>query len=258
MWSYFLAIVFCYIGATSDGQIKSVLTGYWYTDPYRLAATAVLIAIPLSAVGIARLVELLDRAFSAIIECPSGKLRGFVISVIVVGVLVFYPSYTFPGRYEVETATGYISDTLTKLYSTSRTNLFDRSEMQFAEEVKEVVDPSAKIYNCADDGSTFAYALYGLNLCYRRSDASADTEYGSLLRHSINELAYNEQIKKTLEEADIHYILILDQGGEALPERCYYGYYNPDDWDGLNSITDSTPGLKLLLSEGDMRLYEIE
>ncbi len=256
--SYFLAIAFCFIGATSDGQLKSVLTGYWYTDPYRLAATAVLIAVPLSAIGIARLAELLNRAFNVVVGRSSGKIGGYIISVVAVGALVFYPSYAYPGRYEVETATGYISDTLTRLYSTSRDNLFDRNEMRFAEKVKGIVDPSAKIYNCADDGSTFAYALYGLNLCYRRSDASADTEYGSLLRHSIDELSDNEQVKKVLREANIHYILILDQGGEALPERCFYGYYNPDDWDGLNNITDSTPGLKLLLSEGDMRLYEIE
>ena len=35
-------------------------------------------------------------------------------------------------------------------------------------------------------------------------------------------------------------------------------FLDENDWKGITSITDTTPGFKVVLSEGDMRLYEIE
>ena len=64
-------------------------------------------------------------------------------------------------------------------------------------------------------------------------------------------------MQKVIKDANIRYILILDLGGEITDERCFYGYYTPSKWTGINNIDDETPGLKTLLAEGDMRLYEI-
>ena len=35
------------------------------------------------------------------------------------------------------------------------------------------------------------------------------------------------------------------------------GSFREQDWLGLSSISDETPGFKTVLSQGDMRLYEI-
>ena len=85
-----------------------------------------------------------------------------------------------------------------------------------------------------------------------------ETSDNQTLRLHLDKLATNEDVQRILKENGIKYILDLDYGGEVNNERCYYGYYTWDKWQGINSIEDSTPGLKLLMSEDDMRLYEID
>ena len=36
-----------------------------------------------------------------------------------------------------------------------------------------------------------------------------------------------------------------------------YAFYEISDWEGIDSVTDETPGFTPILSEGDMRLYKI-
>ena len=65
-------------------------------------------------------------------------------------------------------------------------------------------------------------------------------------------------MKAALRESGAQYLLMLDQG--TLAKERYMRHtvsYHPEDWTGLEAIDDQTPGLELLLGEGDMRLYRI-
>ena len=75
----------------------------------------------------------------------------------------------------------------------------------------------------------------------------------------MNEIASDDSVLKAVESTGADYLLLLDQGvpyneGTWLPQYCEM--YVPL-WDGLNKITDDTPGLELILADGDMRLYKI-
>ena len=52
------------------------------------------------------------------------------------------------------------------------------------------------------------------------------------------------------------YVILLDDKSSDNPTLETLRY-KEEKWAGIESIDESTPGFKLLLSEGDMRLYEI-
>lgn len=56
--SYIAAFSFYVIDVATDGFVKQLLTGFWYTDYYRTGAMTALFAIPLAALGFAWLVKL--------------------------------------------------------------------------------------------------------------------------------------------------------------------------------------------------------
>lgn len=257
--SYVLAATFLFVNATTDGSLKSVLTGYWYSDPYRVAATVALAGIPLASVGLGGLIDLsISPRWQA---CGVSFWRTFIRTALVLicfSFFVFQPFDWSAGADMERSAFSQMKNDMDVAYDSFRPNTIDPAEIEFSRKVSEIVDPDYKILNNADDGSAFAYPLFDLNLCYRRSDSSGDGVYGKLLRKKIDQFSYNQEVQDAVKRAGIKYLLILDQGGKPLMDRCYYGYYKPSTWSGQNRVTDSTPGFKLLLSEGDMRLYEIE
>lgn len=261
-FSYMFAVAIYIIGSSTTGFLQHFFAGFWYTDPYRLGACACLVAIPIAAVGFEVFWSLVLRLFNKLAYARWAKyVAGSVCFAVVVCGLYLY-DFNLPGFGKVYTGLGDYNNCAVLSNDTKRDNLFDSNEQKFCQSVSDILDrQDGLIYNNADDGSAFAYPLYDLNLLYRRSAAEmlgSETDDNMTLRLSIDELATNKDVQRILEENNIKYILNLDLGGEVNEERCYYGYYVWDKWPGINSIDDSTPGLKVVLSEGDMRLYEID
>lgn len=55
--AFLFAFASWFIGVTTEGALKHLLAGFWYTDYYRTGAMAALFAIPLAAMGFAWLFE---------------------------------------------------------------------------------------------------------------------------------------------------------------------------------------------------------
>lgn len=259
-FSYLIAVLIYAIGASSDGLLQHLVSGFWYTDPYRTGASASLLAIPLAAVGLSYLVGKVHDFLTKKLNNRVLQRGLIVILSLVTSCLLYMYVIKLPNGEIIYTGLGYYNTCSVLSNSYDRANLFDENEKDFCSRVSEVVDSDAVIYNNADDGSSFAYPLYGLNLLYRRSAAEllgSESEGSKVLRLELDELSVNDGVKSVLKENNIKYILNLDTGGLPTDERCYYGYYAWDKWPGINSIDDETPGLKILISEGDMRLYEI-
>lgn len=261
--SYFIACTLCFISATTDGELKSLLTGFWYTDTYRLAANCALFGIPLATLGIYSLIIFIKTIVNLVLKYLGTREVTLLPCIAICFLFLltnYYPNFYLPGFNNITTTFGDIEYCNSEANKKDRPNLYDQEEQQFVKEVAKIVDKNYLIYNNADDGSAFAYMSDDLNLCYRRSAAELlnnESPQSELLRTSINELTTNAEVRSVIKQANIRYILILDMGGEAVENRCYYGYYTREKWIGINSITDQTSGLKTLLSKGDMRLYEI-
>lgn len=252
----FFCISFVAAAATS-GFWDSLLTGFWYTDGNRVAANAGLIGIPLAAIGLYTIVHLIQKVVAGGSDGFARRAGSALVAGCLVATFLFLNFSRCVG--DVWTSFDDIGFCFMTANDTKRPNTYDPEERAFVQRVKEVVDPDELILNVADDGSSFAYAEDGLNLVYRRSSNSGrpgDDDAG-LLRKELDALGSSSEVRDILERNGISYILLLDKGGDIRDERCYYGYYRPDDWEGYNAIDDSTPGLETVLSEGDMRLYKI-
>ena len=59
--SFAIASLFYVVNASTDSLAKAVLTGFWYADPYRIAAMAAICAVPLAGLGFYAFIKFVIR-----------------------------------------------------------------------------------------------------------------------------------------------------------------------------------------------------
>lgn len=250
-----ICLLFIVISIGSEGSLKHLLTGFWYTDPYRLAANLVIAAIPIAGYGLSQLVGLL--------EYMTPNRFGFKTASCLLVVVLFLNVFAIirgeDGSISRSTSLGTVFAQLSDLNNLRVPRLYDAGEQRFVSEVKSIVGDSL-VLNMPEDGSFFAYSQADLNVFYRQpglTDAAGQTEQSHIIKNHLYQISSEKSVKSAVNELGAKYILLLDQGGQITSDRHTYGYYNPDEWLGFNNINDATPGFERVLSEGDMRLYKI-
>ena len=99
-----------------------------------------------------------------------------------------------------------------------------------------------------------------MNTYYRSFDLpSLDWEErdSQVIRSSLKDICINDGVRESVDSVGAKYVLLLDQGMRANQTKHFWSYY-PEQWSGIEGITDHTPGFKTILAEKDMRLYKIE
>ena len=105
------------------------------------------------------------------------------------------------------------------------------------------------------------YALDNANILYRScSLPSADDELQESIdiRMRLDELVDDVAVRDAVERFGAEYVLLLDQGADNGENRQRFWSYFPDQWIGVEGVTNETPGFSEVLSEGDMSLLKIE
>lgn len=262
--SYALICIMYVVCASTDGFLKQFLTGFWYADPIRMAANSALFAMPLASIGLVGISSLLGKLFSSCVSVVgtrrlANRSGGKIIAVVIV-VCLFLPSFSIPGKFDVETGIGYARSSVASAYSASESNILNPEERDFVEKVCEVVPEGSVVINEPNDGSAFAYGLYGLNVYYRsmnRYGGENETEESLLIRTKLDEYCAAEDVRDAVKAIGAEYVLQLDQGDSGRENRYIDFAYFPEQWEGIDSINDDTPGFEIVLAEGDMRLYKI-
>lgn len=258
--SFGLFSMMYFIDATTDHIIKRWLTGFWYTDFNRLAASACIIAVPLAALGLYAWVRVAQHLFESISANDRDAKRfaavtGPVLCAFVALAVIYYPSYQMPhAPHKTKTAFGYTASQAKK-FNSFKNNVMDEEEVAFLDEVKDVVGDDLVI-NCPVDGSAFAYVTNDINVYYRRYNITYMTDDAKTLITRLNNLSTDAEVQGIIDELDAKYVLLLDEGF-APESSVYWDKYNDKQWSGFARITDQAEGLDLVLSEGDMRLYRI-
>lgn len=186
--------------------------------------------------------------------------RGLIAACMTV--LLFW-SLFFPlvlpidGNHKYKPGLIVIRDTLERNYSWFFVQT--EEEADFIDRVEEIVPPDAVIANVPNDGSAWSYGTEGLNTLFRRAKGWGGTdtaEESEIIRTRLCDIDHDEEVRRVADDLGVKYVLLLDdRSGDD--RTLSYLRYSPDEWKGIESITPDTPGFKLLLSEGDMRLYEI-
>ena len=256
---YLFSAVLFVVDATQDGFIKHFLTGFWYTDQYRIAAMVVLFSIPLSTLGLDFILGKVQDAFSASdgIDCTS-KYFPQAFCVVLISCGLFWPESVNPAVSNYSPV-GFAKEVFNYMYSINDVdNNLTSDELTFLGKVKQIAGDDL-IINNPFDGSVYGYAISDLNLMYRNfsSFGKSETTASREIRYGLDRISYDSVIAHDVKQAGAKYLLVLDYG-ESGREGADMPGYQRSGWTGIDSVDDSTPGFSLVLSEKDMRLYSIE
>lgn len=266
--SYAIALLFFVVCVSVDGPAKNILTGFWYNDFYRLAATVCIIAVPVAAMG--------ADVIMAVSLFVAGKVGGLLGSahrarpvggavglLLVAAVLTLnaYP-WDFIEQYYKSYGFDAVEYELRDMYGSEKNRSLTKDEVAFLDKVKQEVPASVSVLNQPYDGSVFAYATEDIKVYYNIYGLFESDEH-AILAADIDKVSSSPKVVELLRKNHIGYVLQLDQGDGAKthmnPQGSTYDLgYVKQAWRGINNVNDETPGLTPVLSEGDMRLYRID
>lgn len=262
--------VLCIFIITFDVPLKGYLSGFWYTDPFRIAASCVIMAIPLAALGLATLAEAALETFASWREKTSQAqtkaqacvfcnvwakplIVGAVIAcVVVLNYVVPMPNLKSEEPIPAATAFKQASE---KAYGDHY--ILTSEELEFLRRVELTVPAGAVIANLPQDGSLWAYGTNDLHVLWRFPNGydASERPASAILRKRLNRIASDPEVLQTVRDLNVQYVLILNNVVDY--SNAVTSTYKPGTFRGITQITDTTPGFEMVLEEGSMRLYKI-
>ena len=91
----------------------------------------------------------------------------------------------------------------------------------------------------------------------RDYDVPRETMESRIIRDNLCDIATRDDVRKAVSAIDGQYVLQLDQGEPYVASPHLFTYGEGEQWRGIDSIRDNTPGFEVVLAEDDMRLYKI-
>ena len=262
--------ILCIFIITFDVPLKGYLSGFWYTDPFRIAASCVIMAIPLAALGLATLAEAALETFASWREKASQAqtkaqtcvfcnvwakplIAGAVIAcVVVLNYVVPMPNLKSEKPIPAATAFKQASE---KAYGDHY--ILTSEELEFLRRVELTVPAGAVIANLPQDGSLWAYGTNDLHVLWRFPNGydASERPASAILRKRLNRIASDPEVLQTARDLNVQYVLILNNVVDY--SNAVTSTYKPGTFRGITQITDTTPGFEVVLEEGSMRLYKI-
>ncbi len=199
-WLILATVMFAvlYLVARAErSDLRQILTGFWYTDWYRLGAVTWVLA----AVVCCCAVDALLRLRPAGLPRPAPVAAGAAVLVLLgLGL----PTWLQAAQDRVESR---------------RTTVARAGTMRDGFAVlASLVPRDARVLNDWPDGSSWMYALRGVHplMIWTTSEADADRLY--LVTH-FAEIGWNPRIRELLARYDIRYIFQGPPGGIAIDSR---------------------------------------
>ncbi|KFI46051.1 hypothetical protein GA0061078_1305 [Bifidobacterium bohemicum] len=256
------------LSAATDGRLKAFLTGFWYHDAYRLGASTVFFGSVLAGLGIYTIL-LGARQIVGLSRIHVSAVHRRVLAVIMVMIICLvdlFPSYYLFGQRDVTTAFGGIRRDIAFWNSVNEPKSYTSDERRFVQKVKQVVPEDSVIINQPYDGSAYAYGLDDLNVYYKAWNGNwmgTPTSENYQISSAMNHIASDENTCSAVKKVESQYLIKLDSrdyredSDNHAKMRSMYAAYTKKDWRGIDAVNDKTPGLKVVLKQGDMRLYRI-
>lgn len=257
--AYTVTLVIYMGNVCTDGVLRQVISGFWYSDYYRTGAMNALFAIPLAALGFAWLMRLLGSALSRL-----PKLKGresacaALVLTIAFAVCQAVPFQISLGKRTIENGLPAMRHQVVDLYSWD--DIYTAEERAFVQRATGLVEKGAMVVNIPNDGTAWCYGTDGLPVLFRRTGDNGSNPFPSatneIIRTRLANISTDVEVQEAVRQVDARYLILLDDLAGDNPTVTDQRY-EAAKWAGVESVTPETPGFTLLLSEGDMRLYEI-
>lgn len=260
---------------------KQILTGFWYTDYYRIAAFTAMFATPLASAGLAYVAHRVSQAITAWkrkairwgrifktgakrnAQNPNpltGKTPAIacIIVVMLFSVINFRTPITDHEGLYLDSPFARIRGMVTAHSTASPSNCYDSEKRAFVDKATEIVGSDALVINLPYDGSLYAFSTSDMNLYQRYMtgyESDGEAEASAQIRHSLYNVASDERTQQAIRSTGAEYVLILDRDEDDMAR--WFWKYDESEWGGIELVKDDTPGFEMILSEGEMRLYRI-
>lgn len=251
--SYAIFSLMYVIDACTEGTLRHLLTGFWYSDARRIAAALAIVSFPIAVYGLVSLIQLAKKAIG---RPFNAKIRSIIAIIVVIG--IYSPNIPSNGvaQGEISTAFGNLKDCISVVFGqTSGLNqFFEPEEQEFVKEVKELIG-DALVENNPADGSSFAYGFYGLNTVHRNLEDHGEIPNEDEIDATIDKVSQSQSARDAIYESGVEYVLQLDQGRQSPIE--WPAYSDNIHVPGVDAIRDDTDGFSIVLEKEDMRLYRV-
>lgn len=256
--SYSLAIILYVVAAAfGDNVIKHVLTGFWYTDPYRVAAMLAFCCIPLAYSGFTLLLWT-GKAIADRLDMQRGSYIVPIVAVLALFIMFALPSFAIRGAVEITTPYSTMTANMKGFTRVEKGAILTDSKIEFLNKVATITGPNAVIANTPYDGSCFAKGVADLNLLFCNDENYTEfttSNWAIDLRSNLCDYTSSNSTREIVHEKDVRYVLCLEADERIM--KAWYPAFEQSNWTGILSITGTTPGFELVLQTGDMVLYKI-
>lgn len=245
------------VGITMEGPLKQLLAGFWYTDPHRTAASVALLAVPLASLGLGSLTDALYRALPERVKAP--RAARFSVAILF-GVAVSYANVMFPNFGYTQGAFHEAYAELTAENKQTKNKLLTFDESAFLKRVAEVTGDDI-VFNNPFDGSVFAYSLYDVNVYYKSFMLDDESSDSIVLHSKIHQYGSNSCVQEAVARTGARYVLVMGTSNfKPFQEHTLwspYILYPFVHWTTFDKIDPSDPHFKLVLDDGENKLYEL-
>lgn len=247
-----ILLIMYVISAGTNWSLKNYMTGWWYTDSHRVYAMYSIASYVLAVIGLG---SMTIKAWSRVRK-GNGLIIAQGCTACLITCIALAPSFSV-GDFTIETPISTTKKYIGAVYDANAPDevLYSQKERVFVEEAAEITG-DAKVFNIPKDGSLFAYASSGMRTLYRWDLAELSNDASTrIVQRSLDDLASDQSVRNAVDDLGFEYVLLLDKGHE--PPFSAWGGLSYRDWVGPTSISESTPGFELVLSEDDMELYRV-
>ncbi len=222
------------------GNLRDLLTGVYYNDPYRLGALMAVVALPVVAVGWDTTVSWLGRWFARMLPRISPKIVLTATGITALAALV-----------ALTQTTGYLRAMLDKANHSHELAewswMITKDELTLIERLPQHVEPGSVIATNPWNGSSLAYAFTGLPTTTRHVFYPS-TEDLDTLQNSMDDAASDPTVCPAVRDLDVDYV--LDFGTATFTAD------NHNPFDGFRDFVTAA-GFELVDREGDASLYRV-
>lgn len=248
-FSFVFAVVIFVAAASLEGEVRHLLSGFWYTDPYRVGACVALAGMPLAALGTA----VVAKGLALVI--PRKTETSATLLAFLVGIASCAGAYLI--SFQGATNYSFLLEQGETNASTGDDRPFGETKRLFVEKARAIVGDDGLVLNNPFDGSMYAYGATGLRTYYRDMGgygATYESPESLAIRERLAWIDSDDDVAEAVDALGARYLLMLN---DEAPIGWFSPVYLPVQWEGLTRINDDTPGLEVVLAEDDMRLYRL-
>lgn len=231
-----------YVLVASAGRdfFRTDILGAWYADPYRIAALAPVVVIPLAALGADAIVRGAARLLKKDADATGWAVLGLVATTVFMLVVVLLRPVAMPNFR----TGGFDEDSR---YLVTAESFLSIDERALLEELEDHVEPGARVIGNPSTGSGFGYFFSGVDV-YPRTWAPPSSGPWPVLAEGLREGASDPAVCEALRAyGDPQYVLDFGPGEEE-PGR----YIMP----GMTDFAGQ-PGFERVTNVGDASLWRI-